>query len=610
VALPIEGYALIGDCESAALVGRDGSIDWWCAPRFDSPACFAGLLGTPENGRWQLAPVGEPASVTRGYRGDTLVLETVFRTEGGEVAVIDFLPLNDAGTSLVRVVEGRRGRVPMHMDLRIRFDYGSIVPWVRRDGGVLLAVGGPDSLRLCTPVETHGRGFSTVADFEVAAGQRVPFQLSWYASHLAPPPTLDAVQALAATEAWWATWSARSQHPAGDQRDPHNGKWRDAVMRSLIVLKALTYGPTGGIVAAPTTSLPELIGGVRNWDYRFCWLRDATFTLFALMESGYRDEARAFREWLLRAAAGAPDQLRLMYGITGKRRLPELELTWLPGYEASTPVRVGNAASGQRQHDVFGELMDAMYNCWRAELGPAPHAWALERAVVEYLETIWREPDAGIWEVRGPYRHFTHSKMMAWVAIDRAIKTVESCRFQVPAGTLERWRAVRTEIHAEVCARGYSVARGAFVQHYESERLDASLLMMPQVGFLPVTDARVRGTVEAIERELLADGFVHRYLPDPEVDGLPPGEGAFLLCTFWLVDNLALLGRRHDAERLFEGVLAVRNDVGLLSESYDVRHRRLVGNFPQAFSHVGLVNSARNLARLPGGPATARPGAE
>jgi GH15 family glucan-1,4-alpha-glucosidase len=611
VALAIEDYALIGDCESAALVGRDGSIDWWCAPRFDSPACFAGLLGTPDHGRWLLAPAGRLVSSTRRYRGETLVLETELEGEGGAVAVIDFLPLGDQGTSLVRVVEGRRGRVAMRMDLRIRFDYGSIIPWVRRqEGDGLLAVGGPDSLRLRTPVETRGEGFSTVADFEVSAGQRVPFELTWYPSHQAPPPPLDLAKAQADTEAWWTAWSARSTHPARvpGPGDPHNGQWRDAVTRSLIVLKALTYGPTGGIVAAPTTSLPERIGGVRNWDYRFCWLRDATFTLFALMESGYRDEARAFREWLLRAAAGAPDQLRLMYGITGKRRLPELELTWLPGYEGSLPVRVGNAASGQRQHDVFGELMDAMYNCWRAELGPAPHAWALERAVVEYLETIWREPDAGIWEVRGPYRHFTHSKMMAWVAIDRAIKTVEQCAFQVPAGTLERWRAVRAEIHAEVCARGYSPARGAFVQDYGSDRLDASLLMMPLVGFLPVTDPRVRGTVQAIERDLLVDGFVRRYVPEPAVDGLPPGEGAFLLCTFWLVDNLALLGRYADAERLFEGVLAIRNDVGLLAECYDVPLRRQVGNFPQAFSHVGLVNSARNLSHRPGGPAKDRPG--
>ncbi len=601
MAAPLEDYALIGDCESAALVGRDGSIDWWCVPRFDAPACFAALLGTPENGRWLIAPQvadGQPPAraARRRYRGDTLVLETEFETPDGSVAVIDFLPLHDEGTALLRVVEGRRGRVAMHMDLRIRFDYGSIVPWVRKTPAGLVAVGGPDTLRLATKVETYGQGLSTVARFDVAEGQRESFELAWYPSHESPPASLDCGRMLADTEQWWQQWSAQSSY---------RGRWRDAVMRSLIVLKALTYAPTGGLVAAPTTSLPERIGGVRNWDYRFCWLRDATFTLYALLEAGYLDEARSFREWLLRAAAGTPAQLKLMYGITGERRLPELILDWLPGYEASAPVRIGNLASQQRQHDVFGELMDTMYRCWRAgdKLGPAPYAWNLETAVVEYLESIWREPDDGIWEVRGGSRHFTHSKMMAWVAFDRAVKTIEGFGF---SGPVERWRAIRDEIHAEVCQRGFNPARGAFVQSYDSDRLDASLLMMPLVGFLPAEDPRVQGTIAAIQRELMVDGFVHRYATESGVDGLPPGEAAFLLCTFWMVDALALSGRQAEAEVLFEQVLSVRNDVGLLSESYDVGLGRLLGNFPQAFSHVGLVNSARNLSRG-GGPAEDRP---
>jgi GH15 family glucan-1,4-alpha-glucosidase len=594
--LPIEDYALIGDCESAALVGRDGSIDWWCVPSFDSPACFAALLGTPENGRWQLAPVdgdGHALRCTRRYRGNTMVLQTEYQTESGSVAVIDFLPLREKGTSLFRIVEGRSGTVRLHLDLRIRFDYGSIVPWVRQDGGSLLAVGGPDSLRLHTPVKTRGEGLATVADFEVSAGQRVPFELAWGISHERHVDALDPAGALANTETFWNQWTERSRY---------QGRWSDAVMRSLLVLKALTYAPTGGIVAAPTTSLPEQKGGVRNWDYRFCWLRDATFTLFALMEAGYVEEAQAWREWLLRAAAGTPAQLHLVYGITGARRLPELVLDWLPGYEASRPVRVGNAASTQKQHDVYGELMDVLYNCWRGEIGGPGQGWDLARAVIEYVETIWRGPDDGIWEVRGPSRRFTHSKMMAWVAMDRAVKSIERFGF---AGPVDRWRAVRDEIHRDVCAKGFNSSRHAFVQAYDSDRLDASLLMMPQVGFLPIEDPRVRGTIAAIERELMVDGFVHRYATTPTVDGLPPGEGAFLLCSFWLADDLALLGRQADAEALFERVLAVRNDLGLLAESYDVRSKRLVGNFPQAYSHVGLVNCARNLSRA-GGPAQDR----
>ena len=606
---PIEDYALIGDCESAALVARDGSIDWWCAPRFDSAACFAALLGNADHGRFLLGPDERLTDVrrTRRYRGDTMVLETELTSAEGSAIVIDFLPMQEAGTSLVRIVEGRRGKLAMQMDLRIRFDYGSIVPWVRVADGGLLAVGGPDSLRLTTPVPTRGEGLATVARFEVSAGQRIPFELAWSPSHVPPPAPIDTDAALVATEAFWSTW-------AGQARP--GGRWPEAVTRSLLVLKALTFAPTGGIVAAPTTSLPEQIGGVRNWDYRYCWLRDATFTLFALMEAGYLAEARAWREWLLRAAAGTPAQLHLMYGITGERRLPELTLDWLPGYQGSRPVRVGNAASTQRQHDVYGELMDVLYNCWRCDIGPAPPAsaapapaaplegWAVARAVVEYVETIWRDPDDGIWEVRGPTRRFTHSRMMAWVALDRAIKCIENYGVE---GPVDRWRALRAEIHRDVCARGFNKEKGSFVQAYDSDRLDASLLLMPQVGFLPVTDPRVRGTILAIERELLVDGFVHRYATTPTVDGLPPGEGAFLLCTFWLADGFALLGRHADAERLFEGVLAVRNDLGLLAESYDVRNHRLVGNFPQAFSHVGLINSARLLSRA-GGPAGARAG--
>jgi GH15 family glucan-1,4-alpha-glucosidase len=590
----IEDYGVIGDCESAALVGRDGSIDWLCLPRFDTAACFAALLGDAEHGRWCIAPA-VPARSRRRYCDGTLILETEHVTADGTAAVIDFMPLRDRAANVVRIVEGRQGTVPFAMDLRIRFDYGSIIPWVFRSGPELVAVGGPDTLRLRTPVPTRGEGFATTAHFTVHAGERIPFCLTWHASHRPPPPPVDPEKALEETRSWWRQWAGRSRY---------RGRWADAVNRSLLVLKALTYAPTGGIVAAATTSLPEQLGGERNWDYRYCWLRDATFTLYALMDAGYTDEARAWREWLLRAAAGAPAQLHQMYGLRGERRLPEMELGWLPGYEGSRPVRVGNGAHQQRQLDVFGELMDALYRAGRAGLPAAPQSWNLQVAVIEYLTTIWTEPDHGIWEVRGPPRQFTHSKMMAWVALDRAIKSIEQLGFE---GPLDRWRALREEIHHQVCTRGFDRQRGAFVQYYGSDRLDASLLMMPLVGFLPIADPRVRGTVEAVERELMEDGFVRRYASDSEVDGLPPGEGTFLLCTFWLADDLALLGRRRDAEHLFEQVLSVRNDLGLLSESYDVRRRRLVGNFPQAFSHVGLVNTARNLSE-PGGPAQDRPG--
>jgi GH15 family glucan-1,4-alpha-glucosidase len=590
----IEDYGVIGDCESVALVGRDGSIDWLCLPRFDSAACFAALLGNADDGRWCISPA-VPARTSRRYCDGTLILETEHVTAEGTAAVIDFMPLRDDAANVVRIVEGRQGSVPFTMDLRIRFDYGSIIPWVFKAGPELVAVGGPDTLRLRTPIETRGEGFATTARFTVQAGERVPFVLTWHPSHREAPAAADPERALEETRSWWRQWAGRSRY---------RGRWAEAVNRSLLVLKALTYAPTGGIVAAATTSLPEQIGGQRNWDYRFCWLRDATFTLYALMEAGYIEEAQAWREWLLRAAAGAPAQLHLMYGLRGERRLTELELDWLAGYEGSRPVRVGNGAHQQRQLDVFGELLDALYKAGRAGLPAAPQSWNLQVAVIEYLATIWQEPDHGIWEVRGPARQFTHSKMMAWVALDRAIKSIEQLGF---AGPVDRWRALRDEIHHQVCARGFDRERGAFVQYYGSDRLDASLLMMPLVGFLPIADPRVRGTVEAIERELMEDGFVRRYAGDPAVDGLPEGEGTFLLCTFWLADDLALLGRRRDAEHLFEQVLSVRNDLGLLSESYDVRRRRLVGNFPQAFSHVGLVNTARNLSE-PGGPAEDRPG--
>jgi GH15 family glucan-1,4-alpha-glucosidase len=594
MSLPLEDYALIGDCQTAALVGRNGSIDWLCLPRFDSGACLAALLGTPENGRWLLAPAGEVRRVERRYRPGTLVLETDFETADGAVRVIDFMPVRTTVADLVRIVEGLRGQVAMRMELIMRFDYGAVVPWVQRTETGIRAIAGPDMLRLRSPVELVGRNFTTVAEFTVSAGQRLSFDLSWFPSH-EPAPSIPMPEAvLAETEAWWHEWVAHGRY---------NGEWGEAVERSLITLKALTYAPTGGIVAAPTTSLPEHLGGVRNWDYRYCWLRDATFTLYALLNAGYVAEARAWREWLLRAAAAKPSQLRIMYGLAGERRLTEVELPELPGYEGSTPVRIGNGAYDQFQLDVFGEVLDTLHECWVAGLDPGSDGWCLERALVEHLETVWQEPDEGIWEVRGPRRHFTHSKLMAWVAVDRGVKGIE--RFGLE-GPLDRWRALRDEIHAQVCQAGFNATRNAFVQFYGSDLLDASLLMMPLVGFLPAHDPRVRGTIEAIERELTHEGLVSRYRTVPDVDGLPPGEGTFLLCTFWLADCLELLGRETDARRLFERLLSIRNDVGLLSESYDVNARRLVGNFPQAFSHIGLINTARNLSRPAEGPAELR----
>jgi GH15 family glucan-1,4-alpha-glucosidase len=581
----IEDYALISDCETAALVGLDGSIDWLCFPRFDSPACMAALLGTRDHGRWLLAPASEITNVRRWYRGDTAVLETEFTTADGVVSIVDFMPPRSKSPELVRLVIGRRGRVRMRMELVIRFYYGSIVPWVRRVPGGITAIAGPDGLLLRSPVPLEGREFVTTAEFDVEEGREYAFDLTWFRSHDKPVQDMNAHVALDATEAWWTEWS--SQCNVG-------GPYRDAVMRSLITLKSLTYRPTGAIVAAPTTSLPERFGGVRNWDYRYCWLRDATFTLYALTSAGYIDEARAWRDWLRRAAAGRPEQLHIMYGIRGERRLTELELPWLPGFANSQPVRIGNAAHAQFQLDVFGEVLDSTYQGLRAGVTSHDDDWRIETALLNYLETAWQQPDDGIWEVRGPRRHFTHSKMMAWVGMDRAVRGIEQLGLE---GPIERWRAVRDEIHREVCIRGYDAALGSFVQSYDSQLLDASLLMMPLVGFLPVTDPRVRGTIETIERVLTRNGFVSRYQTVPEVDGLPPGEATFLLCSFWLVDCLELLGRHDDATALFERLLGVRNDVGLLAEGYDTTQCRLAGNFPQAFSHVGLINSALNLSR-------------
>lgn len=593
MALRIEDYALIGDCQTAALVGRDGSIDWLCIPRFDSGACFAALLGKPEHGRWLLAPAGDICRVSRRYRPETLVLETDFETDDGAVTIVDCMPPRSRVLDLVRVVIGRRGRVRMQMQLIIRFDYGSIVPWVRRTSYGLRAVAGPDTLVLHTPVETHGEDMTTTAQFTVAEGEHVPFVLMWSNSVEECPKQIDAEEIIRSTEEWWQEWSGRCTY---------RGRYREQVLRSLITLKALTYAPTGGMVAAPTTSLPEQIGGVRNWDYRYCWVRDATMTLYALMGGGYMDEAKNWRQWLLRAIAGTPSQVNIMYGLAGERRLTELELDWLPGYENSKPVRIGNAAHKQFQLDVFGELMDVLHQARRMGMNLDENAWRVEKSMLQFLRSVWREPDEGIWEVRGPRRHFTHSKIMAWVAVDRMIKSAQQFGLD---GPIEEWRSLRSEIHDEVCRRGFNEQQNAFVQHYGGQELDASLLMIPFVGFLPISDERVRGTISAIERRLASDGFVARYHTRPDLDGLPPGEGAFLPCSFWLVDALALMGREDEARLRFERLLGLCNDVGLLSEEYEPRSRRLTGNFPQAFSHVALINSACNLC-LRDGPASRR----
>jgi GH15 family glucan-1,4-alpha-glucosidase len=588
MALRIEDYAMIGDCQTAALVSRDGSIDWLPFPRFDSGACFASLLGTPDHGRWLLSPAGNITRSSRRYRDGTLVLETEYQTDSGAVTVVDCMPIRTARPDLVRQVVGRRGQVAMRTELIIRFDYGSIVPWVRRVDGGIVAIAGPEVLHVRSDVELRGENFKTVAEFTVSEGQTLSFVLTWHPSNEPAPPPIDPDRAVRRTEDWWRKWSAVCTY---------QGEWREAVMRSLITLKALTYAPTGGIVAAATTSLPEKIGGVRNWDYRYCWLRDATFTLYALLMSGYQDEARAWREWLLRAVAGKPSQLNIVYGIGGERRLDELTLDWLPGYENSAPVRVGNAAYRQFQLDVFGEVLDALHLARRSNLQTTADGWRVERELLNFLESNWDQPDEGIWEIRAPRRHFTHSKVMAWVAFDRAVKDCENFGL---SGAVERWRGLRSRIHAEVCRAAFNSEVGAFVQSYGSRELDASLLMMPLVGFLPANDPRIRGTVSAIERHLMTDGFVARYASESGVDGLPAGEGAFLPCTFWLADNYTLQGRREDARRVFERLLGVRNDVGLLSEEYLPAEGRLIGNFPQAFSLVALVNTARNLAQIEG----------
>ena len=583
--MKIEDYALIGDCHSGALVGRDGSIDWLCWPRFDSCACFAALLGTPENGRWKIAAAGE-AKVARRYREGTLILETEFETSEGAVTLIDFMPLRGELCQLVRLVRGRRGRVAMEMEFVLRFDYGASVPWVTRlpDGQGIRAIAGPDMAVLRSPVALHGKDMKTHARFEVGEGECIPFVLTHGASHRGVPEAVDAERALAQTEAAWLDWCTKCKV---------SGEWAPYVQRSLITLKALTYAPTGGLVAAPTTSLPERIGGVRNWDYRYCWLRDATLTLLAFMNAGYTEEAQAWRDWLVRAVAGAPSQMQIMYGIAGERRLPEMTLDWLPGYEGSAPVRVGNAAAAQLQLDVYGEMMDALHQGLKMGLPRHDPAWDVQRALLAHLETCWHEPDEGLWEVRGPRRRFTHSKVMCWVAFDRAIKAVE--QYGRP-GPVEKWREIRARIHADVCAHGWNAARGAFVQSYGSDELDASLLLVPITGFLPATDPRVRATIEAIQRDLMEGGFVLRYRTRENVDGLPPGEGVFLACSFWLADCLVLLGRRDEARALFERLCRLANDVGLLSEEYCPHEKRHLGNFPQAFSHVALVNTAMNLS--------------
>jgi len=583
----IEDYALIGDLQTGALVSRYGAVDWLCFPRFDSGALFAALLGTPENGHWTIQPHGEFRPLSRRYRDDTLVLESELETDTGVVRLIDFMPPRETNPDLVRIVEGVRGRVDMRMELVLRFDYGSIVPWVRTLEGTLVAIAGPDAVLLRTPVEQEGRDMRTYAEFSVAEGDRVPFVLRWFPSDQTPPEPIEPERALDETVAFWEEWAAICKF---------EGRWHDAVHRSLLTLKALTYAPTGGIVAAPTTSLPEWIGGVRNWDYRFCWLRDATLTLLALIRGGYVDEAGAWRDWLLRAIAGSPDDLQIMYGVGGERRLTEIELGWLGGYEGSRPVRIGNGASGQRQLDVYGEVVDALYQARRQGLAPSDDAWRLTCRLIDWLESGWQEPDEGIWEVRGPRRHFTHSKVMAWVAFDRAIKMVERIGRD---GPVDRWKSIRREIRREVLEQGYDAERGTFVQFFGSDRLDASCLLIPLVGFLPATDERVVGTVRAIERDLVRGGFVERYRADEEnadVDGLPPGEGVFLPCSFWLAAVLHQQGRCAEAVALYDRLLALRNDVGLISEEYDPERGRLVGNFPQAFTHIGIVETAYTLS--------------
>ena len=637
----IEDYALIGDMQSAALISRDGSVDWLCVPRFDSPACFAALLGDDRHGHWSLAPAavaeavdnvddssgpktspappsgqlpsgppqsgqpeparpGEPQTicegieVTRRYRGDTLILETEWHTPTGDIRVTDFMPPRDGKLPvLVRIVEGLSGSVDVSCVFRVRFGYGQVTPWVRRADSCLLAVAGPDSLWLDTPVELTGRSFAHEGTFTVLAGERVPFALAWVPSHESAPDRCDALQEAEVTQRYWDEWVSRCTY---------HGTYRDAVVRSLITLKALTFQPTGGIVAAATTSLPEDLGGVRNWDYRYCWLRDATITLEALLRTGYTGEASAWRAWLARAVAGDPADVQIMYGVAGERRLDEWEADWLPGYENSVPVRIGNAAVNQRQLDVYGEVIDALSLGRATGIAVDRHAWSLQRALLLFLERHWDEPDEGIWEVRGPRQHFVYSKVMAWVAFDRAVTAVKN-GMSGPAG---RWQAIRDQIHREVCEKGYDAERGAFMQYYGSSQLDAAVLLIPEVGFLPPADPRVVSTVRAVQRELISGGLVRRYQltaadsGQPGPDGLPGSEGAFLACSFWLANALQMIGQDDEARELFERLLSLRNDLGLLSEEYDPRYGRQVGNTPQAFSHVPLIQAALNLDRHPG----------
>ncbi len=581
----IEDYAFLSDTQTGALVSRDGCVDWLCFPRFDSPACFASLLGQKQNGHWRFFPE-EIEETRRRYRDETLILETEIETKSGAVRLIDFMPPRGENPDIIRIVEGLRGEVRMQMELIIRFDYGQIVPWVRKRNDGLEAIAGPDGLILRTPIETHGKDLTTVAEFTVAKGDRVPFVLTWFLSHKDPPRKINVEHALRDTEKYWREWSNQCVI---------KGEWRDAIVRSLVTLKGLTYEPTGGLVAALTTSLPEEIGGVRNWDYRYCWLRDAAFTLLTLVGAGYREEAKSWRQWLLRAIAGSPAQMQAIYGVSGERRLDEYEIPWLSGYEKSKPVRIGNAASNQFQLDVYGEILAAMWLADGAGIKMEEPDWALMVELMKFLESNWQKPDEGMWEVRGGRKHFTHSKMMVWLAFDRAVKLVEECGCAADEH-LERWQKVRDQVHAEVCERGYNAEKKAFTQYFGSDAMDASLLMMPLVGFLPITDDRVRSTIEVIERELMQDGLVLRYRPQEEkIDGLPGREGVFLPCSFWLADCLHLLGRKKEARELFERLLGVRNDLGLLSEEYAPRAKRQLGNFPQAFSHLALVTAARIL---------------
>ena len=589
---PIESYALLGDMQTAALVSRTGSIDWLCVPRFDSPACLAALLGDQENGRWRIAPVGAERCSRRSYDGDTLVLHTEWETTGGTVRVIDFMPLRGQAPDVVRIVEGISGNVEMACELRLRFDYGAQIPWARGIDGGFSATGGPDSVYVQSPVRLEGRDFAHVATFTVGKGDRVPFVLTWQSSHLPQPDPVDAEKALKQTLKYWRKWSTSCGY---------DGEWRDATVRSLITLKALTYEPTGGVVAAATTSLPEAIGGERNWDYRYCWLRDAAMTLQGMVYTGYMAEARAWREWLLRAIGGDPKQLRIMYGLGGERRVAEQELNHLAGYAGSTPVRIGNAASEQRQLDVYGEVLDALHLDRTAGLSPEDDAWSMQRGLLDYLESVWAEPDRGLWEMRGDPEHYVHSKVMAWVGFDRAVRAVE--KFDLD-GPVDRWRALRDEVHAEVCDKGYDDKRQTFTQYYGSKALDAATLLIPQVGFLPEHDSRVVGTIDAVQRELMDGGFVRRYDNKRTKDGFESEEGCFIVCTIWLADDLHLIGREGEAREVFERVLDIRNDVGLLAEQYDPHERRQLGNVPQAYSHVGLVNTARAMSRQ--GPGSGR----